>query len=293
MLLYSNNIRLYRGEDVLGKKVIKSVGGNIKGDCNEDIVYLLGESNDNISQYKNLEVICSCGHTGENISVSLISNKGYRPSLTLENFIDKEKKQIVVVSSDINLDKGDNICIYNFENNVLKELLDTEKINSLSNIKVKYDKNYKVEVLDLKKNKKYYIDLRNKSKNYLSLIYDENGKPYKNKQCSLSSLYNIYALDIDRDNVSEIIATQKIIGENNLDILGSINIVIKYVNGSFKVVGTEVLLEGDVIEKNRLQSDLEEECKRKYEIDFSRIDFIESQKNRDLKIEKAIEDEFN
>lgn len=94
-----------------------------------------------------------------------------------------------------------------------------------------YRNNYKVEVVSKNLNKRYIIDIRYKGKEYLSEIYDANGKLKEPIKGDVMALSGLYPIDFERDGTYELYAIQRIIGRYNADGLGYVQTSLKW-NGS-------------------------------------------------------------
>ncbi|MGL5085989.1 MAG: hypothetical protein ACRC68_09815, partial [Clostridium sp.] len=132
-----------------------------------------------------------------------------------------------------------------------------------------------------------------REKKYLDEIYTDKGKLKKNYNGEVLSVGGVYSLDIDNDNKSELLVVQRVIGLYNADTLGYISSILKFENGDFKVIRRSFSIEGILTGCSRCcESFKNGVIKNKCSIDFSRVNFIESEKVKDYKIEKALEKEF-
>ncbi|MGL5353085.1 MAG: hypothetical protein ACRDA5_07150, partial [Clostridium sp.] len=101
-------------------------------------------------------------------------------------------------------------------------------------------------------------------------------------------------IDINNDDSSELVVVQRVIGIYNADTLGYINSILKFENCDFKVIKKSFSIEGVSQGDSRCGKCIKDGIiKNKCSIDFSRVNFIESEKLKDYKIERALEKELN
>lgn len=90
-------------------------------------------------------------------------------------------------------------------------------------------------------NEIYTIDIKYKGDEYLSEIYDENGKLKQPIEGWVNPLGGLYPIDYQRDGNYELYATQRIAGRYNADGLGYVQTSLSW-NGEefipfFQTVG--------------------------------------------------------
>ena len=101
-------------------------------------------------------------------------------------------------------------------------LFDFNVYNDRYQYDVTYQDNYKVEVVSKVNNQKYIIDISTRGAEYLTEIYDENGKLKSPITGFVNPLSGLYPVDFDSNKVYELLAYQKIAGRYNADSLGYI-----------------------------------------------------------------------
>ncbi|AYE33044.1 hypothetical protein [Clostridium septicum] len=282
-------------DNILGKTIIKSIGGDVKGSKKEDIVYLVGEKDIMLKKayYKNLEIIVLDGGTGKYTVIKLENNHGYNPYIQLDNFSGDSNNEILFVSDMGKSDGEINVEIYGFIGDKEIQLFSGKQFYTSSNYEVIYNDCYKVTILNYENNKKYILDISEKNKVYLDELY-LNDKLKKQRKGKVSPINNIYTLK-SNGNKAEILIIQNIIGLNDEDKLGVMLTRLKYTGGeSFKNINTFVAEKGVPIEPNIEYRHIKEEIEiNNLSIDFTSVDFFESERNRNYKIERCLEKEYN
>ncbi len=72
--------------------------------------------------------------------------------------------------------------ILTYENNELKEIFNTNDFYEKNKVSAFYRDDYKVEVLNYERNKKYIIDIKENFKYYLDFVYSGDGKVKEGKE---------------------------------------------------------------------------------------------------------------
>ncbi|MPM83504.1 hypothetical protein SDC9_130568 [bioreactor metagenome] len=134
--------------------------------------------------------------------------------------------------------------IYSFANNVAKLLFDFNAYNEEYNYDITYKDNYKVEVISKNNNEKYIIDISTRGEEYLSEIYDENGKLKQPISGFVNPLSGLYPVDFDSNGVYELLAYQKIAGRYNADSLGYVLNTLKWKDNRFVLDNQNVAIFG-------------------------------------------------
>lgn len=294
MFVYLKNRKLGENE-IDNVDIIKSIGAKLENNEKEDIVYLLGEKNKESNIFfENIYLLVSNGESGEVSSIEVRNGNGYNPKIFVSDFNGNRLDEILVTSESGGSGGYVNASLYAMRNSEIIEIFNIDIINNESNYRVEFKDGYIVEVMDIVDNRKYLIDISLKSKKYLNEIYTEKGKLKKALQGQVLSVGGVYSLYVDNDNASELVAVQRVIGLYNGDVLGYINSIIKFDNSDFKVIKKSFSIEG--VEQGCCrccQSIMNGIIKNKCSIDFSRVNFIEAEKVKDYKIERALEKEFN
>jgi hypothetical protein len=210
--------RAYTG----GPSIVSLAQGDVTGDGITDNVYLTGRRTEDSPFVQDITLVVQDGSNGSMSYIPLRENAGYNPRLYLGDFTANRINDIL-----ISIDTGGSGAImyhfmYSFVNNIPQLIFDYNLYNETYKYVVTYKDNYKVEVISMVNNKKYTIDLTYKGDEYLSEIYDENGKLKQPISGFVNPLSGLYPVDFDSDKVYELLAYQKIAGRYNADALGYI-----------------------------------------------------------------------
>jgi hypothetical protein len=210
--------------------------GDVNGDGFAENILLVGDkpSGEDSPYVSNITLIIAEGGSDKHTIVPLKENSGYNPTLFLGDFTGDKIKDIV-----ISIDSGGSGAttfdyIYSFADNKLKLIFDFEKFNDEYVYQVNYRDNYQAEVISVNMKKRYIIDLRYKGREYLSEIYDGDGKLKQPIEGFVNPISGFYPIDYQRDGIYEILIWQKIAGRYNADALG-------YVQNSLSWNGREFI----------------------------------------------------
>lgn len=274
----------------LSKDVITLKVSDIKGNYSEEVIYLVGnkEGDGKNTTYNNMEIIISDGENGELSYISLKEIKGYEPKLKVEKFKDKENNQILFISKNANEEEGLKALIYDFYEGKLKKDFDSDKFKN-NEYEVIFIDNFKVEIINNKKEKTYIMDIKDKNKEYLSNKYSYDGKLKRRILGKVLPIYEILVIKDNEKECSNILIKRNIIGEDACDILGEIIDILSFESMEFKIVESIVSIKEIKNDKNNYRNN--EILSSKY--DFSRIEFIEAEENPNKKLERILEKEFN
>lgn len=208
--------------------------GDVTGDRIKDNVYLIGEQPYPDSPFRdNITLIVQNGRTGQITKVPLKENAGYNPTIFLGDFTGNKIDDIL-----ISIDSGGSggyafHYIYSFMGNMPNLIFDFEKFNKKYQYDVIFRDFYQVEVINKYNGKKYIIDIRYKGEDYLSEIYDENGKLKKPIKGWVNALGGLYPIDFQRDGTYELYAIQRIAGRYNADNLGYVQTSLRWKGNEF------------------------------------------------------------
>ena len=122
--------------------------------------------------------------------------------------------------------------IYSFRNNIPRLLFDFEKYNNSYTFEVNYEDFYKVSVGSPPLDLLFTLDISYKGYDYLSQLYDENGKlkqPVKGEVLAASALNPIVT---NQKSMSyDLLVFRRIIGISNADTLGYVENLLTW-NGT-------------------------------------------------------------
>lgn len=205
--------------------------GDVTGDYIPDYVFLTGIKMPDSPFVQNITLVIQDGRTGVFTNTALKENAGYNPTLFLGDFTGDRVEEILVSIASGGSGGIMYYYIYSAVNNMPEMIFDYEIFNNFYQYNVNYRDNYKVEVLNKVSGVLYTLDITYKGKEYLSEIYDRNGKLKKPIQGFVNGLSGLYPVDFDSDGVYELLGFQKIAGRYNADGLGYILTSLKW-NGT-------------------------------------------------------------
>lgn len=223
--------------------------GDINGDRIMDAVFLTAvKSVDPSSPYMtHITLHIQDGRTNKVHTVSLNENgnSGYNPTVFLGDFTGDGMMDILV-----RIDSGGSGAftfdyVYSFINNQPKKIFDFERYNEQNQYKVNYLDNYKVSVESLASSQSFLIDISERSAEYLSQIYNENGELMKPIQGMVDGVSGFYPVDMERDGVYEIQAYQKVSGLYHADSFGYIINTLKWDEQKFAIWQQWLAIYGD------------------------------------------------
>lgn len=215
---------------VFNAQILDFKQGDVNGDGVVDNVFLIGNKpyGDESPFVDNITLIIQCGRTQRFTRVNLKNNAGYNPTIFLGNFTNDRAKEILIT-----IDTGGSggtiySYVYSFLNNDLKKMFDSDKFNDEYEYSVTYRDNYKVDVISKNVGYVYTLDIEYKGKEYLSEIYDENGKLKEPIEGFVRPLGGLYPVDFNRDRILELYAVQGVSGRYGADGLGFVENVLRW-----------------------------------------------------------------
>ncbi|SKC84888.1 spore coat protein [Maledivibacter halophilus] len=209
--------------------------GDVNGDRIEDNIYLVGEKPYGIESpfVDNITLIIQDGRTNTFTRIALKENTGYNPTIFLGDFTGDKVNDIL-----ISIDSGGSggyafYYIYSFVDNIPQKIFDFEIFNEKYQYNVVYKNCYKVEVASTDGEEKYIIDIEYKGEEYLSEIYDENGKLKEPIEGWVNPLGGLYPIDFQRDGVYDLYTLRRIAGRYNADGLGYVQTSLEWDGKNF------------------------------------------------------------
>ncbi|MDV4151279.1 hypothetical protein R0131_10540 [Clostridium sp. AL.422] len=272
------------------KEIIMSKLGNISGNMDEDIIYLIGEKIDSGKNTlcKEIQIAISNGVDGKITYIDLEDIKGYNPRILLGEFRGIGINEILFTIEEDKEESGSRAIIYGLDNGRIIEIFDSSKYLPNKNYNIIYTDGFKVNLVDDNRNIDYVIDIKDREYGYLKEKYNKDGKLKNKCKGKLSPIYEILTVRSSNSDVLDLILKQKIIGEDINDVLGEIISFLRYDRDKYREVDMSVSISSS---RNKSSNYRRELIDKKY--DFSKVDFIEADYNPNLKIERAIEKEFS
>jgi hypothetical protein len=218
--------------------------GDVTGDKIFDNVYLTGTKTPDSPFIQNITLVVQDGRTGRTRNVQLSENAGYNPTLFLGDFTGNGVDDIL-----IRIDSGGSGAftydyVYSFVNNNPQLLFDFNVYNEQFQYDVSYQDNYKVKVISKINHLTYLIDISLRDPEYLSEIYNANGKLKSPIEGFVNPLSGLYPVDFDSNKVYELLAYQKIAGRYNADALGYVLNTLGWKNDRFILQNQNVAVGG-------------------------------------------------
>lgn len=221
------NFELNRQNNV---SIIDTQTGDVTGDGIIDVVYLVGTPPNGPTSpfYDNLAIVVQDGRTGNFLRISPESNAGYTPLLFLGDFTNDRVADIYLRITSGGSGGYGYFYIYTLIGGVTRKIFDYEQFNQQTQYTVRYQDNYTVRVVNETTQKTFLIDLSNKDPEYLSELYDKNGKLKKPVEGSVLGVDEVFPVDVDADKVYELLTTQRIIGRYNAETLGYVETFLRW-----------------------------------------------------------------
>ncbi|MFA9396744.1 MAG: VCBS repeat-containing protein [Clostridiaceae bacterium] len=223
--------------------------GDVNGDGIFDSVYLIGEKNygEESSFIENIKIVIVDGFTYALTTIPLKSNAGYNPRLFLGKFTSSQDISLDEIFVSIFSGGSGGMSfyyIYSYLDNKINMLFDYEVFDEEYKYTISYKDNYKVQVINKTLKNEYTIDIEYKGLDYLSEIYDENGKLLKPLEGYVVPVSGLYPVDYNGDNIFELLSYRRIIGKYNADSLGIINLSLKWNKDMYEVFWENVSIYG-------------------------------------------------
>lgn len=224
--------------------VVSFAKGDVTGDKVPDNVYLTGTKIPDSPFIQNITLVVQDGRTGAYKSVDLIENAGYNPTLFLGDFTGNGVDNIL-----IRIDSGGSGAftydyVYSFLNNNPQLIFNFNAYNEQFQYDVNFQDNYKVKVVSKINNLTYLIDISLRDPDYLSEIYDANGKLKSPIEGFVNPLSGLYPVDFDSNGIYELTAYQKIAGRYNADALGYVLNTLAWMENRFNIQNQNVAISG-------------------------------------------------
>ncbi|WP_027624028.1 hypothetical protein [Clostridium lundense] len=181
--------------------------------------------------------------TGTNIIVKPKENSGFDPNLFIGRFTDDKTPQVFLsIASGGSANYYFNY-IYSFKNNIEKLIFDFDKFNDENDYSAVYEDYYKVRVKSTGKKLEGIIDLTAiRDKEYLSKIYDSNGKLKEPETGGVLSLSYLSPLSLNGSEIFTLLADQRIIGIYNSDTLGYVESILQWNKDKFSPIATRLVV---------------------------------------------------
>lgn len=224
---------LYFNPNQTNPLIVYAARGDVNGDKIPDNVYLTGIRTPDSPFIQNITLVIQDGGTGQFTRIPLSSDAGYNPTLFLGDFTGDGVNDIMISIASGGSGGMMYYYIYSYRMNKPQLIFDYNVFNETYQYDVIYRDYYKVEVIDRKSQQKYIIDISQKGREYLSEIYNRNGRLRQPIRGFVNPLSGLYPVDFDSNGVYELLAYQRIAGRYNADSLGNVETTLKWDNRQF------------------------------------------------------------
>lgn len=237
------------------EKIIDYKLGDVTGDGINDEVYIMSCAfTQCINKYY---LVIKEGNSDKVLNYELQENN-YKFEFDLVYFKDKNKKEIFIRSIDECFGGCIKGQVLTYERGGLKEIFNSNEFYEENKISAFYRENYKVEVLNYERNKKYIVDIKENLDYYLDFVYYCDGKVKEGKEkANISSVWGCNSYYPMGSQVANISIIQKVIGQSDTDNICLIESTLKWQDKSFNIVHQIVILNGNFINQNNRS---EEKC---------------------------------
>lgn len=214
-------------------KIIDVKEGNILDEFSTDKVILRGTypyENSAFAENLEIQIIPEKG----DVITKKIPYSGYFLKLFLEDFTLNGRDEIMVRGSFGGSGNFAIATIYEYIDNMLKEIFSQDMFDKKYKFKARYLDDYKVEITSDQLKRKYIIDISSKDKSVLDIIYNSDGTVKKGVVPYVSSINEAFPVNyVYRDNYN-LLTQQRIIGVSNADTIGVMESFIDFKDGDFK-----------------------------------------------------------
>ena len=236
--------------DFGSRQIIEVREGNITDFYSRDKVILTGEFPYVETTFSNnIELIVKPKKKQLPLMVK-IPFSGYYFQLFLGDFNGDGKDEILVRGSFLEL-RGYAIgTIYANVDGMLQNIFNQELFTSSYPFTAKYLDNYKLEVYSLPLMERYVIDISTRSKEYLELLYNPDGKVKENVGPAITPVIDVDPVKSIYDSNYGLIVKQNIVGIDNYDVFAVIESYFSLLDNEVKLISMGILTFGMKEEKS-------------------------------------------
>ncbi|WP_347552510.1 VCBS repeat-containing protein [Pseudalkalibacillus hwajinpoensis] len=166
-------------------------------------------------------------------SFALPGSSGYNPTLYLGDFTGNKVNEILVRSDSGGSGGITYDFLYSYLNQSLRLLFDQQGFYNAFTYSVNYLDYYQAKVENQTLKNTYIVSLLYKGEEYLSEIYDEDGKLKQPVRGDVLPPGGVYPIDLQRDGIDELLVYQRVIGRYNADGLGFLSTPIQWQGNQF------------------------------------------------------------
>ncbi|WP_211748816.1 VCBS repeat-containing protein [Paenibacillus sp. Marseille-Q4541] len=221
------------------------ITGDFTGDGTLDTAKLAWNKNAPDSEYvTDITLIIRNGSTGAELTFPLPENSGYSPTLFAGDFTGDHIPDLFISIQSGGSGAMTYNFLYTYKDAVLHTLFDSDHYNEEQKYTVEYLDYYRIRVTSLNHRQSYLIDITARGSDYLSAIYNENGKlkhPLKGEVLPVSG---VFPVDFDQNGVYELLTFQGIMGQYDADRFGYVQNALTYKEGAWNFMNQWVAIYG-------------------------------------------------
>lgn len=172
---------------------------------------------------------------------------GYNFSMFLANFNGDDTEEIMIrggYGTSLSYEIAD---VIDYKDGILVDVFNQDIFNNNVRFITKYLNNYKVLVTCDTMNEEYTVDISKNPSQYLSQVYDSNGKVKGNITPTVSNINSVYPIKSIYDNTYSLFIRQRVWGVSIEDKIGIIESFVDLSNDKINIIGMGMYLFGDKI----------------------------------------------
>ena len=216
----NQNVYNFGQNPLLDKEVINFAQADVTGDGRLDSIYLVGNRKVGDATRFIEGMGLRVKTEGRTLAVDFPYGNGYSPVLFIGDLTRDGIPDVLVNIFSSSTGGFVTSYIYTFQNEEPRMLFDSKVFNETYTGKVIYEDNYVVRVLTNRPPWQYTINLSDREADYLSGLYDQNGKLRRPTEGTLLGLNSFNPSDYDVNGEYNVSSIQRVIGTGNLDTLG-------------------------------------------------------------------------
>jgi hypothetical protein len=218
--------------------------GDVNGDGQPEYVYLTGSKVQDGQLLQDISLVVQDPKTGNVVRVVLGENTGYNPRLFLGDFTGDGVDDIMISIASGASGGTMYHYIYTYLGSRPVKIFDFARLNESASYDVRYRNNYRVSVRNRRNGMVFLIDLAGKGRQYLSEIYEPDGKLKEPIEGWVDPLSGLYPVDFNLDGTYELLAYQQISGRYHADSLGYILTYLRWARHGFSPYDQQVAVYG-------------------------------------------------
>jgi hypothetical protein len=204
--------------------------GDVNGDGFPQNVYLIGKKSSPDDFFSdNIALLIQNLNTNTYMKIPLRNASGYNAELYLGHFTTLDKLDILVSIDTGGSGRYISSYLYTLEQKKPVLLFDSNTFDNNSIYDATFIDKFKVTIRSRQDNSNFLIDVSTNSEIYIDAgIYDKNGTLLKSTEGGVLGLGALWPLQENYDDLTSLLALQRIIGINNADNLGAVHTYLKW-----------------------------------------------------------------